>query len=59
MVGRERDQTIEFISQLVWWQEMSSVVLLGCVELDESLFGPAGKKQSRGSKHKIVVLCAV
>lgn len=33
--------------------------LAGLVEMDESFFGPAGKKQGRGSEHKSVVLCAV
>ena len=33
--------------------------LAGLIEMDESFFGPAGKKQGRGSEHKSVVLCAV
>lgn len=33
--------------------------LAGLVEMDESFFGPAGKKQGRGSENKSVVLCAV
>lgn len=33
--------------------------LAGLVEMDESFFGPTGKKQGRGSEHKSVVLCAV
>lgn len=33
--------------------------LAGLVEMDESFFGPAGKKQGRGSERKSVVLCAV
>jgi transposase-like protein len=33
--------------------------LAGLVEMDESFFGPPGKKQGRGSERKCVVLCAV
>jgi hypothetical protein len=33
--------------------------LAGLVEMDESFFGPPGKKKGRGSERKCVVLCAV
>jgi transposase-like protein len=33
--------------------------LAGLVEMDESFFGPKGKKRGRGSKRKSTVLCAV
>jgi len=33
--------------------------LAGLVEMDDSFFGPKGRKRGRGSERKSIILCAV